>query len=255
MHRRFCCLALLSLATPASAQVCAGAAASMASDGRVYGHLPYGDAPPGDLVPAPAGFGLNGCLLRREVIPDLERLLAAAKGDPTVMGQLRGLSCHRSIIRQVAVFCREHPDAAGNADATRAISVAPPGHSEHSSGYALDFAVRPANGCPDAEACMAATPAARWLVRNAPRFGFEMSFPGGNRQNVKWEPWHWRWVGTSAAAPGAARARFLFAKARDRFPADPAVDPVVTIATVTPVAFVTVPAWVEPPRAKKKRRR
>jgi len=255
MHRRFCCLALLSLATPASAQVCAGAAASMASDGRVYGHLPYGDAPPGDLVPAPAGFGLNGCLLRREVIPDLERLLAAAKGDPAVMGQLRGLSCHRSIIRQAAVFCREHPDSAGNADATRAISVAPPGHSEHSSGYALDFAVRPANGCPDAEACMAATAAARWLVRNAPRFGFEMSFPGGNRQNVKWEPWHWRWVGTSAAAPGAARARFLFAKARDQFPADPAVDPVVTIATVTPVAFVTVPAWVEPPRAKKKRRR
>ena len=49
---------------------------------------------------APAGFGLNGCLLRREVIPDLERLLAAAKGDPAVMGQLRGLSCHRSIIRQ-----------------------------------------------------------------------------------------------------------------------------------------------------------
>lgn len=255
MHRRFCCLALLSLATPASAQVCAGAAASMASDGRVYGHLPYGDAPPGDLVPAPAGFGLNGCLLRREVIPDLERLLAAAKGDPAVMGQLRGLSCHRSIIRQAAVFCREHPDAAANADATRAISVAPPGHSEHSSGYALDFAVRPANGCPDAEACMAATPAARWLVRNAPRFGFEMSFPGGNRQNVKWEPWHWRWVGTSAAAPGAARARFLFAKARDQFPADPAVDPVVTIAAVTPVAFVTVPAWVEPPRANKKRRR
>jgi len=255
MHRRFCCLALLSLATPASAQVCAGAAASMASDGRVYGHLPYGDAPPGDLVPAPAGFGLNGCLLRREVIPDLERLLAAAKGDPAVMGQLRGLSCHRSIIRQAAVFCREHPDSAGNADATRAISVAPPGHSEHSSGYALDFEVRPANGCPDAEACMAATAAARWLVRNAPRFGFEMSFPGGNRQNVKWEPWHWRWVGTSAAAPGATRARFLFAKARDQFPADPAVDPVVTIATVTPVAFVTVPAWVEPPRAKKKRRR
>ena len=242
------------IAAPAQAQVCAGATASMASDGRVYGHLPYGDAAPSELVPAPAGFALNGCLVRRDMIPDLERLLAAARGDAAVMGQLRGLSCHRSIIRQASVFCREHPDAGIGGDASRAISVAPPGHSEHSTGYAIDFAVRPANGCPDAEACMAATPAARWLVANAPRFGFEMSFPGGNRQNVKWEPWHWRWVGTGPAAPGAARARFLFAKARDQFPADPAVDRVVTIAAVTPVTFVTVPRWVEPKGRKKRRR-
>ncbi len=254
MRRPILLLLAAAAASPAQAQVCAGAAASMASDGRVYGHLPYGDAAPGELVPAPAGFALNTCLVRRDMIPDLERLLAAAAGDPAAMGQLRALSCHRSIIRQASVFCREHPDSGGDPDATRAISVAPPGHSEHSTGYALDFAVRPAHGCPDAEACMAATPAARWLATNAPRFGFEMSFPGGNRQNVKWEPWHWRWVGTSALAPGAGRARFLFAKARDQFPANPAVDPVVTIATVIPVTFVTVPTWIDT-KAKKSRRR
>lgn len=254
MRRAALLLATMSLAAPAAAQVCAGASASMASDGRVYGHLPYGDAPPDELVPAPAGFALNGCMVRRDMIPDLQRLLAAAEGDRSVMGQLRALSCHRSIIRQASVFCREHPDAGGDPDATRAISVAPPGHSEHSTAYALDFAVRPANGCPDAEACMAATPAARWLVANAPRFGFEMSFPGGNKQHVKWEPWHWRWVGTSAAAPGAARARFIFAKARAQFPANPAVDPVRTIAKVLPIVYIATPAWPKPD-AKKKRRR
>ena len=254
MRRAALLLATMSLAAPAAAQVCAGASASMASDGRVYGHLPYGDAPPDELVPAPAGFALNGCMVRRDMIPDLQRLLAAAEGDPSVMGQLRALSCHRSIIRQASVFCREHPDAGGDPDATRAISVAPPGHSEHSTGYALDFAVRPANGCPDAEACMAVTPAARWLVANAPRFGFEMSFPGGNKQHVKWEPWHWRWVGTSATAPGAARARFIFARARAQFPANPAVDPVRTIAKVLPIVYIATPAWPKPD-AKKKRRR
>jgi D-alanyl-D-alanine carboxypeptidase len=221
-------LAPLALAAPAAAQVCAGASATMASDGRVYGHLPYGDAPPDELVPAPAGFALNGCMLRRDAIPDLERLLAAAQGDPAVMGQLRALSCHRSIIRQASVFCREHPDAGGDPDATRAISVAPPGHSEHSTGYALDFAVRPANGCPDAEGCMAATPAARWLVAN---------------------------VGTSATAPGAARARFIFAKARAQFPANPGVDAVRTIAKVVPIVYVALPAWPAPDLKKKKRRR
>lgn len=257
MHRVVYLFATITIASPATAQICAGATASMASDGRVYGHLPYGDAPPDELVPAPAGFALTSCRVRRDMIPDLERLLAAAHGDPAVMGELRALSCHRSIMRQADVFCREHPDAAADdragADATRAISVAPPGHSEHATGYALDFAVRPANGCRDAEGCMAATPAARWLVANAPRFGFEMSFPGGNRQNVKWEPWHWRWVGTRADAPGAARARFIFAKARDQFPADPAVDPVRTIARVTPVVFVALPPW--PAQAQKAKRR
>ena len=95
----------------------------------------------------------------------------------------------------------------------------------------------------------------RWLAANAPRFGFEMSFPAGSRQQVKWEPWHWRWVGTSATAPGAPRARFLFARARDQFPADPAVDPVRTIERVTPVVYVAVPAWIDPAPSKKKRRR
>ena len=118
-----------------------------------------------------------------------------------------------------AVRCREaHDDPS-----LRAISVAPPGHSEHATGYALDVAIRPANGCGDTEGCMAAKPLYRWLVANAPRFGFEQSFPAGNKQGVKWEPWHWRWVGTTAHAPGAAKARFFFARARQDYPAGPMV--------------------------------
>lgn len=245
--------ALLIMASPslAQAQLCAGASSIISRDGRVFGHLPYGDAPADELVEAPAGFALNSCKVRRDMIPDLQRLLAAARGDPAVMGQLRGLSCHRSVMRQAGVFCRDHPAD----DTDRAISVAPPGHSEHSTGYAIDFAVRPIrDGCRDAEGCMAATPAARWLVANAPRYGFEMSFPGGNRQQVKWEPWHWRWVGTSASAPGAARARFVFARARDQFPADPAVDPVVILTHAPPPpVFITVPPWTPPKKVRRRR--
>ena len=248
LRRTLAIFGLLS-ASPAAAQTCAASGAAIAADGRMLGHLPYGDAPPGDLVEAPAGFGLGrGCTLRRDAIPDLERLLAAAAGDPRVMGQLRGLSCHRSIERQAEVFCKPRP-----AGETRAISVAPPGHSEHATGYALDFAVRPANGCPDAEACMAATPAFRWLVANAPRFGFEMSFPAGNKQNVKWEPWHWRWVGVRADAPGAARTRFVFARARRDFPASPMVGGIARLSYVAAAPRVDLPVAV--PKGKKKRRR
>jgi D-alanyl-D-alanine carboxypeptidase len=210
------------LAVPATAQ-------APAPDGRVMGHFGYGDITPDQLVDAPPGFALNSCRIRRDMLPDLQRLIDAARADPAVAGTIRGLSCHRSIARQTGVFAR------GDA-ANRAISAAPPGHSEHTTGYAIDFAVRPANGCPDAEACIAGTAAARWLARNATRFGFEQSFPAGNAQGVKWEPWHWRWVGTSATAPGAARARFVFAAARARFPARPGI---VDTPPVPPVAAPT----------------
>ncbi|WP_298670222.1 M15 family metallopeptidase [uncultured Sphingomonas sp.] len=221
MNLRPLFLILSLLAAPVEAQVCGGTSASVAADGRALGHLPYGDVPDRDLVTAPPGVAILGtCRLRPEAMAALQRLLAAAAGDPAVEGQLYALSCHRSIESQEATFCKPRAEAS---DGDRSISVAPPGHSEHGTGYALDFTVRPTDGCRDAEACMAAKPAFRWLRENAPRFGFELSFPPGNSQRVKWEPWHWRWVGTSADEPGAARARFIFARARREFPADPAL--------------------------------
>lgn len=225
--RLFLATVLVAAPAIAAAQVCDGNGVARSADGRILGHLPYGDVAEGDLIDAPEGFSVGQrCMIRREVLPDLMHLLDAARGDPAVMGQLRGLSCHRSIGRQSAVFCRE--GSKGDA-ADRAISVAPPGHSEHTTGYAIDFAVRPSPNCPDAETCMAATPAYRWLLANATRFGFEQSFPISNRQTVKWEPWHWRWVGTTRTAPGAARARFVFARARSAFPANPGIADLIAI--------------------------
>ncbi|NJR78872.1 M15 family metallopeptidase [Sphingomonas sp. 36D10-4-7] len=230
--------AALVVAAPAQAQLCDDRNAPVAADGRALGHLPYGDVAPGELASVAAEMAVSACALRREVLPDLERLLAAAGG------QVLALSCHRSIARQQAVFCAERATAAD----TRALSVAPPGHSEHATGYALDFAFRPRlNGCADAEGCVVANPGFRWLVANASRFGFEMSFPAGNAQGVKWEPWHWRWVGASAGAPGAARARALFARARRDFPAQPSVDPVPRVVAIAalpapPVYLHAIPA-------------
>ena len=240
----------LLLASPAAAQLCDGESGRRSADGRVLGHLPYGQVPDTELVDAPPGFALNRCRIRADMYADLQRLLDAAGGDPRAAGALRGLSCHRTLTRQGSVFCRERP---GGDPADRAISVAPPGHSEHTTGYAIDFAVRPSLGCPDAEACMSNLPAARWLRDNATRFGFEQSFAAGNAQGVKWEPWHWRWVGRSRYAPGAARARFAFARARTEFPADPGLvdsPPVVPTIAERPPA----PPPVQPKRKTRRRR-
>jgi len=76
--------------------------------------------------------------------------------------------------------------------------LAPPGFSEHQTGWALDI-----GDASDAEAddnpLFERTPAFRWLKEHAAGFGFELSFPPGNWQGVAYEPWHWRFSGTESA--------------------------------------------------------
>src|SRR3546814_14624790 len=88
----------------------APAFAGQAADARLYGHLPYPDADPAMLVAAPEGFDLRQpCLLRREVLPDLTALIAAAHA-AGVTGTAQGVSCYRSAAHQRAVFLAINSD-------------------------------------------------------------------------------------------------------------------------------------------------
>jgi D-alanyl-D-alanine carboxypeptidase len=205
------------------------------ADGRMFGHLPYAEAPASEMVAvASPGFALGAaCKMQKEAVADLTALIDAANATPGVSHKLRGVSCYRTIAYQRSVFCRAH-EACGDA-ASRARDVGPPGYSEHATGYAIDFGVHPSPGCADLEWCMASTPAGLWLIAHARDFGFELSFPASNKQNVGWEPWHWRWVGRTAQSPGAARARAIFARARTQFPARPGIaGPVIQTVHATP---------------------
>lgn len=217
--------AMLIGASPLGAeQLCPGTETPLV-DGRMLGHLPYAQAAETDLAAAPAGFAIGApCRLRREVMADLARMLAAAENDPAVKGHIRAVSCFRAVAHQHSLFCGQiGPHKRARTVADRARWVAPGGYSEHATGYAIDFGTRPTRGCADVSPCFADTLAGRWLLLNAPAYGFELSFPNGNIQGVSWEAWHWRWVGADARTPGAAPARTLFARARFAFPASPAV--------------------------------
>ncbi len=72
--------------------------------------------------------------------------------------------------------------------------LAPPGYSEHHTGYVFDLADRDRPETDD-ELPFEDTAAFHWLERNASTFGFEMSFPKNNWQGVGYEPWHWRFAG------------------------------------------------------------
>jgi D-alanyl-D-alanine carboxypeptidase len=75
--------------------------------------------------------------------------------------------------------------------------VAPPGHSEHHTGLAIDVGDGARPAC-DVEPCFEETAAAAWLAEHARTFGFELSFPRGSRQ-PHYEPWHWRYRGDEAS--------------------------------------------------------
>jgi zinc D-Ala-D-Ala carboxypeptidase len=82
----------------------------------------------------------------------------------------------------------------GEVATERADVSAPPGYSEHHTGYAVDIGdgSLPAT---DLEVSFETTPAFKWLQKKAAHYNFELSFPKNNPQGVSYEPWHWRFVG------------------------------------------------------------
>ncbi len=117
------------------------------------------------------------------------------------------ISGFRTIERQAELFAKQ-TEKLGSEAAAAELS-APPGHSEHHTGYAID--IGDVNS-PDSDIkySFENTPAYRWLIVNARSYGFEQSFPYDNQQGVSFEPWHWRYV-------ASARASAIFSKSRAAF--------------------------------------
>lgn len=69
------------------------------------------------------------------------------------------------------------------------------GYSEHQLGTTVDFITPGLGGQLDG---FDATPSYQWLLANAYRYGFILSYPKNNQYYV-FEPWHWRYVGIKLA--------------------------------------------------------
>lgn len=114
------------------------------------------------------------------------------------------VSGFRSIEQQEKLF-KNQIKRHGSAKEAAKIS-APPGYSEHHTGFAVDLT----DGRfpqQDINLAFENTDAYRWLTRHAQEFGFEMSFTPNNPQGVSFEPWHWRYVGSQNSAAVFANAR------------------------------------------------
>ena len=173
-----------------------------------YGHLPYAEADPSRLSSAGTFVRENyerAELLDFEAAQAFERMRQAAQAEGV---NLMPVSGFRTVAGQKELF-DDQVARKGSEKAAAAFS-APPGHSEHHTGYAIDIAD---GDYPESDIkySFEDTPTYQWLVANARAYGFEESFPEGNVQGVTFEPWHWRYVASE-------RARQVFAEAQQRYP-------------------------------------
>lgn len=108
-------------------------------------------------------------------------------------------SAYRSSTLQSSLFQREVEQYTktcptySEAVTAAARSVAKPGYSEHETGLAMDL-----NGVKDD---FAATAAFRWLDSHAQDYGFVLRYPKNKESvtKIKFEPWHFRYVGVENA--------------------------------------------------------
>ena len=70
-----------------------------------------------------------------------------------------------------------------------------PGCSEHETGLSFDVTARHDTGT------FADTPQCKWLLKHCHEYGFIQRYPAGKESitGVKYEPWHYRYVGTETA--------------------------------------------------------
>ena len=158
-------------------------------DGRLLGHFPYPEAKGSQLVSVAPGMKL-----RRDAADSYLAMQQAAAADGVALSLL---SAFRSVEDQQQLFFSIKAQR-NQTSLDRARVSAPPGFSEHSTGFAIDLgdSSQPNTNLSPA---FIETSAFRWLRNNAARYQFTLSFPQGNPQGVNFEPWHWRYEGSVEA--------------------------------------------------------
>ena len=157
-------------------------------DTRILGHFPYQEAADENLIEIQPNI-----LVHKEMYKSLKEMREDAEKDGIYLVFLSGF---RSIQLQKQIFY-SLKSIRNQIASERARVSAPPGYSEHSTGFAIDIGdayVREA----DFDESFENTSAFKWLKKNAAKYHFRLSFD--KKQNsVDYEPWHWRYEGSIEA--------------------------------------------------------
>jgi len=154
-------------------------------DNRVLGHLPYNEINKEKLVLIEPNIEVH-----IDMRDSLLKMREEAKKDGIYLVFLSG---YRSINLQEEIFYTLK-SLRNQEAAERARVSAPPGYSEHSTGFAIDIGDATQRET-DFETQFENTKAFRWLIKNAAKFHFKLSFNKDNKY-IDYEPWHWRYEGS-----------------------------------------------------------
>ena len=173
--------------------------------GETYlGHFPY---PQGDIdrMVIISSYGARQYqrfeYLHPEAAQALMNMIYTARDEGVWLVPVSGF---RTLEEQQFLFERQIQKRGTKENAAKV--SAPPGHSEHHTGFAIDLTD---GNFPkkDLTIDFENTPAYQWLINHAQEFGFELSFPRNNLQGVSYEPWHWRYIDSDEATAVFAQAR------------------------------------------------
>jgi len=157
-------------------------------DRRILGHLPYAEIPKEKLVLIEPNIEVH-----IDMRDSLLKMRNEAKKDGIYLVFLSGF---RSIKLQNEIFYSLK--SFRNQDAVeRARVSAPPGYSEHSTGFAIDIGDATKRET-DFETEFENTDSFKWLIKNAAKYHFKLSFTKDNKY-IDYEPWHWRYEGSIEA--------------------------------------------------------
>lgn len=135
------------------------------------------------------------------ILEDLLAMVQAAKDDHI---DLNICSPYRDYDRQTVLFERKIDKYLSRGlsyiDAYRVASqiVTAPNASEHQLGLSIDFN---SSTYPNLNEGFADTETGKWLKENGPKYGFILRYPLGKEYitGIEFEPWHYRYVGVTAA--------------------------------------------------------
>jgi len=157
---------------------------------QVLGHLRYKSADPQSLLQVEEK---GKVLLRKNAAKMFIAMQTKAKKEGVYLVPMSGFRDYR---RQHDLFFHG-ARLKSQSKEKRSLVCAPPGYSEHHTGYSLDIGDGSFVGAAAViDTTFKDTESYKWLVKNAGRFDFEMSFPPDRKKRrIAYEPWHWRYVG------------------------------------------------------------
>ncbi len=141
----------------------------------------------------------SGELMDSRAARAYEKMYDAAAADGIYLTPCSGYRSYSTQKRLYYEFYNEYINQGYSSEEAHALTSKrrnPPGSSEHNIGICMDII------CASSSANFQNTAAYEWLDTNAHNYGFILRYPEDKVAvtGVKYEPWHWRYVGVENAA-------------------------------------------------------